>query len=147
MSDEKKRIHEKATKYVGYWLKVVDFADDVLLAAHDAVSAIGNVASDAVDLAQDALYSASVKLDEYREFVNSNVDEAERKAYGDIYESPEGPVVKPVKPTADMSRDEKINFIIAGYGLDDTEQQRTVLKASSDAALTTAVDIIKSRNQ
>lgn len=147
MSDKDKRVHETAKQYIGYWLKVVDFADDVLVKAHDAVAVVGEVANEAVEIAQDALYSASVKLDEYRDFVNSNVEAGDAKY--DTTETPEGPVVernKPLKPTADMSRAEKIDFIIDAYLLNDTPQQKQVLNTSSDAALTQAVNVIKAKN-
>lgn len=139
--------------------KSTDVLIDVLLKAHDAVASLPSRADLATAYVESGIEKAVTVLSEYGDALEAKVDEVSKTVYGDSENHADGepvvarhaktdtqPEVKPEKPTADMSHEEKVQYIIDGYGLPDSVEQRSVLNRSSEAALTQAVNVLKRRN-
>lgn len=128
--------------------KGTDVLVDVLLKAHDAVASLPMLVDDVTVHIEDSIEKAIVVVSEYGDALEAKVDEVSKEVFPETVSEP--PVknvqdTKPEKPTADMSREEKMAYITKEYGLSNTEEQQQALNLSSDGALTQAVEVIKVR--
>ena len=158
MSDKQKAAFEKSVEYVNKWLQTLDAFDDGLMKAHEFIGVVQDRVDEAFEFARDSVFSLSELLDEYRNGVWERVAEAEKLVYpvaeadgcpADTSED-EQPVddnlaSQPVKPTSDMSHEEKAEFLIQEYDLDRSSEQKQALMSSSPATLSEAVNILRMR--
>jgi hypothetical protein len=162
-NDKEKAVHEKAVEYLNKYMSVLDVVDDGLMKAHELLGAAESTIMDITSGAQNLVWDLSEKLSKYRDEVWERVQEDEDALYGnepkdgcpsDMQEKPypdngktheEEFGTKPIKPTDDMSRQEKIDYVIDGYGLERSQAQLDAFKGASDATLNYAVNTLRRR--
>lgn len=150
-SDKEKAAFEQAAKYLNKFMSHVDGIEDGLMKVHEGIGYVAEKVDEFAAAMQEGVMHVAEMLDEYREGVWDAAAAEEKRVYPEQTlrdESLDGcpaPDAKPVKPTADMSRSEKIDFLIKEYSLPDTRAQHATLEACTDQTLTQAVDILRRR--
>lgn len=127
-----------------YLLKALDFVDEALLKAHDTVAVVGEVMEEAVKIAEDNLFEASVKVSEYRSTLDTTESDNKTSPFdeGDSVEETVKPVDFRFGHPEEWTLDEKITYLIEEYGQDDSDANRDGWKASGEYTINTVVEFL-----
>lgn len=149
MTNERdKAIFQKAAGYIEKYLGGVQGVQNALIKFHDAIPSAVAALDELSYTVQEKVMDIHEMLDNYTEDVWARVAEREEELY------PQHNVTVPKqerkqdvtnKRAEEMSKNEKIDFLIKAYGLEDSSRQREALERSSDQALTMAVKIFQNK--
>ena len=158
MSDKEKQIHDKAVGYVNKFLSAVDVVQASLVKAENFLDGADELVVDLIDTVRNGIVSVNDFIDEYREEVVDRIKEAEKKFYPETTVdgnklSSTGPVQDEVQapsldtPLEEMSREQKIAYLIRGYGLQKGDTLTDSFRKGSDHLLDGAVKALKLYNK
>lgn len=138
------KLEDYRNRHAEDYVRAVEAFDDGLMKTHEVVSFVHWKINDLFEAAEHGVMKVSNTIGEHLE---KYIDDHTSEPQGEVVAEYENVAGNKEKTVATMTHQDKVEYILEGYGIIHTEEQIAALHQTPEGTLNYAVEIIKARRR